>query len=582
MSDQMKSQNSYLTVTPTKGQYAIGETAVMNLSVTLAQESPVVCDWTVYRLHHPVLKGSCQRAALAAGETHILPISLADLPAESGAYGFYVSVKAGEEQIGETETAFDFAGHWREAPRYGFLSDFSPEDGGDDSDTEYLNRHHINIVQYYDWMWRHDRLLPEEDTFTDPMGKVSSLAVIREKISALRKRGIASIAYAAVYGGLTDYAEEHPEQVLYRADGKSYNLIDLFHIMDISPDSAWTEHIVGEFAKVIGFGFDGLHLDQYGFPKKAVRRVDGKASVVALKELYPAFIAKVREAVDQVREDTGLIFNNVSNYPPQTTATAPQDVVYVEVWDPVSQLGHLKPVIDRARELSGKQVILAAYLPAFNPHDPKDQSESETGAQLAMGAIFANGGYHLLLGEHENILTQAYYPDYGEVSEKFKGTIQHYYDFIVQYRELLYDHDLDDISLTFSGGINQEIVFSKDGVAFDPHQTLGKVWTIIKEKPGYTVIHLLNHTGIDNDVWHEPKKQRPDLIENIVVRAEILEEVEGVYVASPDGSSVLPTPLAYAWVSGPDGRPVLEFTVPRLDCWTMVYIATKAGVAVRL
>jgi dextranase len=640
--DKQKHPNPLsLSVTPDKGLYAPGEDAVMNVTLTLAEEAEVEGGWTVYRLNRPVAEGRLEPAAYPAG-TSALAITLAELGGGCEAYGFKVQAvvcgnrnglvdasgdKEGPQNVAdekdrwqnaggdsdgrqdvagdnvglraaaegehdrrkeadgehnrqqaEAETAFDFAAHWREAPRYGFLSDFAPEDGGDNSDVDYLSRHHINIVQYYDWMYRHDRLLPDEDTFRDPMGKISSLAVIREKMDALKSRGIASIAYAAVYGGLKDYADAHPEQVLYQADGRSYNLIDLFHIMDISPDSAWTEHIIQEFAKVIAYGFDGLHLDQYGFPKKAIRRKDGREEVVALKELYPTFINQVRAAVAPLNPEAGLIFNNVSNYPPQTTARAEQDIIYIEVWDPVSSLGHLKPVIDRARELSGKQVVLAAYLPSFNPHNPLDQTEAEIGAQMAMAAIFASGGYHLLLGEHENILTQAYYPDYGTVSPAFKETLRHYYDFIVMYRDLLFDHALDDISLTYSGGINQEITFRKEGVVFDPHQGVGKVWTLIKEKPGHTVLQLLNQTGVDNDIWHAPKKQAPTAVAEVVCTMEMLEEVEAVYAASPDGTSILPQPLDYVWVKGAEGRPAIQFVIPTLAYWTMVNVQTRRGV----
>ena len=43
--------------------------------------------------------------------------------------------------------------------RYGFLSDFSSGDG-DRLDVEWMRDLHLNAVQFYDWMYRHDRLLP--------------------------------------------------------------------------------------------------------------------------------------------------------------------------------------------------------------------------------------------------------------------------------------------------------------------------------------------------------------------------------------------------------------------------------------
>ena len=314
------------------------------------------------------------------------------------------------------------------------------------------------------------------------MGREISLRVVREKIAGLREHGIASIAYAAVYASLSDYAAKHPEQVLYRNDGVPYSFGNFFYIMDISADSAWTKHIIAEFLKVLELGFDGLHLDQYGFPKRAIRQISGKKEVVALKDLYPTFINQTREAVAVKWPEAGLIFNNVSNYPVHTTAEANQDIIYIEVWEPMTHLRDIKQLIDRARELSGKQVVLAAYLPGFHPERLIPQEEAEIGATLAMATIFASGGYHLLLGEHENVLTEGYYPNYGVISEDFKVVLTHYYDFIVMYRNLLYDNQLEDISMTFTGGINTEITFSKAEYLFSPNQQLNSVWTIIKEK----------------------------------------------------------------------------------------------------
>jgi dextranase len=498
----------------------------------------------------------------------------------SGAYGVFMSLTAPDGELIRVETAFDMAEHWREAPRYGFLSDFSPEEAGKLDDVDFLNSRHINLVQFYDWMYRHDRLLPDTETFTDPLGRSLSHEVVKEKIASLRERGIDSIAYAAVYGALPDYIEKHPEQGLYQNNGKTHSLGNYFHIMDISTDSAWTAHIVDEFVNALKkMGFDGLHLDQYGFPKKAIRHTAGGSDVVALKDLYPAFINDLREKVAEIGPDVGLIFNNVSNYPVQTTANAHQDVIYIEVWDPVTHLRDLKQIIDWARKLSGKQVVLAAYLPTFHPERGCPLKEAEIGATLTMATIFASGGYHLLLGEHENVLADSYYPKYGAVSVEFKRTLKHYYDFIVMYRNLLFDQQLDDISMTFTGGINTEVVFAKEGITFSPNQRTQAVWSFVKEKPGYLILQLINLCGVDNDVWHEGKKQRPNMLDDIEVKVELWEEIEDIYWATPDGESNRPQPLAYDWVPKDEySGSLVRFTLPQLDYWSIIVIKTRAGV----
>jgi dextranase len=565
-----------LQLIPTRAQYKPGEEIVLKLQMKSEQRTVLTFQWNLFDLDRFLLSGEGKLISEAAEEREC-SIRIPAIPDGSGAYGVFVT--ATDECGGklEAETAFDVAAHWNEAPRYGFLSDFTPDDGGDSTDIDFLNRHHINIVQFYDWMYRHDQLVPVTDEFTDPLGRVISLRVVREKIAGLRKHGIASMAYAAIYASLRDYLEKHPEQGLYRNDGEPYSLGNFFYIMDISADSEWTEHIIREFMKVIDLGFDGLHLDQYGFPKKAIRKVSGHEEVISLKDMYPAFINRTRQAVAQKSSEIGLIFNNVSNYPVHTTCAAEQDAMYIEVWEPITHLRDVKQIIDRARELSGKQVILAAYLPAFHPEHPIGQEEAEIGARVIMAAIFASGGYHLLLGEHENVLTDSYYPKYGIISNEFKQALAHYYDFIVMYRNLLYDLALEDLSMTFSGGINTEVIFAKEGYVFSPNQQLNSVWTMVKEKQGTMILHVINLCGLDNDVWHKGKKNAPPIISDIVITVEVLEEIEGVFWASPDGSSIQSLQLKYEWVSKGDySGKYIHFTLPRLEYWTMLYIKTKS------
>ena len=567
-----------ILIAPDKAQYLPGEPA--NLAFRRADGRPLAgwrYELTVLELARPAYEA---QGAWPADERAETSVEIPAFPAGSGAYGVFAVLVDPDGERHEAETAYDVAAHWREAPRYGFLSDFAPEEAGMTEDADFLRRHHINLVQFYDWMYRHDRLLPDEDEFVDPLGRRMSLEVVRGKIAALHERGIASMAYVAVYGSLPDYIERHPEQGLYQNDGKAHALGNFFYIMDISEDSAWTAHMLDEYERAVkAMFFDGVHLDQYGFPKKAIRRRGGGADVVALKELYPRFIDLVRERMSRLGEGLGVVFNNVGNYPTHTTAAAGQDIMYIEVWDPATHLRDLKAIIDHARQRSGKQTVLAAYLPWFHPDRSHEAEQAEIGGTLAMATIFASGGYHLLLGEAGGVLADPYFPKYGRPSERFLSTLGRYYDFIVMYRELLFDLALDDVSMAFTGGINTEVVFAKDGVDFAPNGRPNAVWTFVKEKPGFFVVHLINLHGVDDDVWHAGKTRPPEPLRDIEVKVELWEDIEGVYWASPDGGGLRPHRLDYDFV--PKGGGVgnyVRFTLPRLDYWTLAWVQLRAGV----
>mgnify|MGYP000396796997 CR=1 FL=1 len=49
------------------------------------------------------------------------------------------------------------------------------------------------------------------------------------------------------------------------------------------------------FKKVIQAGFEGIHLDQYGFPKWAIRRRHGQDELVDLAKDYPLLIQRIKE-----------------------------------------------------------------------------------------------------------------------------------------------------------------------------------------------------------------------------------------------------------------------------------------------
>ncbi|WP_256759935.1 glycoside hydrolase family 66 protein [Cohnella sp. WQ 127256] len=575
-------RNHTLEAIPTKAQFRPGESIAVQVRLCGEPVHEEVCyRWVVYEEHRLIREGAGRLQRRNDLESEAL-IELSPISEGSGAYGLFVMLTMDNGSVVRAETAFDVAEHWREAPRYGFLTDFEPEEAGQLEDVTFMNRHHINLVQFYDWMYRHDRLLADEDIFVDPLGRSISFAVVKEKILALREHGIASMAYAAVYGSLPDYAENHPDQLLYQNDGEPYSLGKYFYIMDISERSDWTKHIIDQFVKAVeGMGFDGLQLDQYGFPKKAIRRKGEHTDVVALKELYPRFIDLVREAVTkQFGEDqVGVVFNNVSHYPTHTTATSSQDVMYIEVWDPAYRFCDLKRIIDEARKWSGKQVVLAAYLPAFHPDHPSESEHAEIGAIFTLATIFASGGYQILLGEHNKLLADSYFPKYGTMSDRFKVTMTKYYNFIVMYRNLLYDLALDDVSMAYSCGINTEVVFAKEGVTCSPHGEQGTIWTIIKEKPGYLIVHLINLVELSHNCWHQAQTQLPSLVSDVEIKVEYWEEIESVFWATPDEDTIKPTRLNYEVVPKEEGCGMYaQFTLPHVSCWTMVVMKLKQGV----
>jgi len=387
-------------------------------------------------------------------------------------------------------TAFDITGTDTRVFRYGFLCDFKPEDDGKlGSSIDFMRRFHITHVQYYDWVYRHHDYHPPADSFHDMMGKAIDLNLVKNYIAACRKAGMASMGYGAVYAASKTYLDEHPDQGLYDIDGNPFDLIDIFFIMDISPKSAWSKHIISQYKYAVEkVGFDGLHMDTYGYPKRGWRLSgDAEMELVYQDKEFPAFINRVHAELPEAQ----LIFNNVGNWPVHTTGPADQNAVYIEVWEPYTTYAHLQNIIQDALQYK-KPVILAAYLAPFK-NDPKRDGGSNgalNSAKYLLAAVHSNGATPLLFGEQGSVLTQAYYNDYSELSKNELDELSAYQDFTVRYRELFFDSALENISSTHVLGENREYSLQGAPVSFDGQP--GTVWVNVRQSEKRKVISLIN------------------------------------------------------------------------------------------
>lgn len=81
--------------------------------------------------------------------------SLAESISEkTGGYLVKIEFFQKTEKLGSCYTAFDVVNCWTEAPRYGFLSSFSEEDKQKEEYQEFFREMHLNVIQFYDWMYR--------------------------------------------------------------------------------------------------------------------------------------------------------------------------------------------------------------------------------------------------------------------------------------------------------------------------------------------------------------------------------------------------------------------------------------------
>ena len=162
--------------------------------------------------------------------------------------------------------------NWLQAPRYGFLSQFEAGRNNIDATMSENARYHVNGLQFYDWQYRHEALVPPEDNYSDLLGRHMSLETVRKLIDAAHARNIAAMPYTAIYGASVAFYRAHPDWALFERPDQPYEFGDNFLIiMDPSPDSPWTDHLMNEFGRVL----DDTAVRRYS--PRSVRRAESRA-----------------------------------------------------------------------------------------------------------------------------------------------------------------------------------------------------------------------------------------------------------------------------------------------------------------
>ena len=429
-----------------------------------------------------------------------------------------------ETNAGEHWTAFDVLNKWADAPRYGYLFDFSPE--RKQFELDWMLARHINGIQFYDWMYRHDTLLPPTNRFRDPLERELSLDTVKVLIDAAHERGMVAMAYTAIYAASPPFAGQHPDWGFYDEHGGLYDFAGGFlKIMNLESD--WRDHFISQCKMVLeSLLFDGIHVDQYGEPQSGF---DANGRPI---DLAVALAATLQALRTQLTPDKSLLFNLVHNWPVEVIAPTPVDFLYCELWPPQTTMGDLNAVATHNwRQSGGRTPVIAVYI---NP-------QHEETARIAQSVILASGGYHLAHGEDGYYLSDPYFPKAQKPASALARYLQRLADFGVAYGELL----------NFAEPINLDVAVSAD------------LWCIARRNTTTIVLNLINATAPDR--WDESLVARPPK-KNVRLSLPIDSPVHSVWYDSPDVQS-LPQQIAF---SLDNNR--LSVTVPKIVSWTLVWV----------
>lgn len=545
---------------PTRGAYAPDATALIRAECACPSAIPTPCILraTLLALDAVVASGET-RAVLRPNEVARIEVPLHLPPQDLRGYGVELELRDETGAVlSRASTALDVCANWENAPRYGFVCDFSPGETDTRERMESMARYHLNAAQAYDWMYRHHDFLPPQTIFADALGRTQSLDVARRKIELARELGMQILAYAAIYAAPPDFIKTHPDLGLYKLDGAPFSLADFLYNTDIT-NPRWRELFLRECKRAVdALGFDGIHLDQYGYPRLAYR-LDG--SLVDLEAALPDFLNSVREAIG----DAPTVFNAVNTWPLEAVARSRMNPLYTEIWPPNDTLRDVREVVLRARALrDGRPPVIAAYINDLAAQDEEKRAGALNAHRRLTAAIYLNGGPHISLGERNGVLADPYFPKYARLDAASASHVRRDYDFISRYAEYFFAPAWRDVSATHVGGINEEIQLSAP--RFGPNATPNSIWTIARERDAQHTLGLVNLLGLMDTSWNAAQSQ-PPVLRGLRVRMQRERLPSSVFFASPDVDDGRPQKLEIARA----GR-AAEVVIPQLDVWGLVFV----------
>lgn len=348
----------------------------------------------------------------ANGGKTTVPISWT--PPTTDHQGYLVSITIDGKQI---VTAIDVSSDVTTYPRYGYSVDFMPGETSAESDAmmkELAQVYHVNIIQYYDWMYRHEKILPDEgDEWVDMFGHTLSRQTIQQRIDAGHAYNQKAMAYQMSYMAREGYTENgvDPKWGLYSSqtnhnidynpsDNSTISGIDQYLfplegkpaplLMTFNPlNTDWQNFMANQYKGAINtLDFDGIQIDQMGdFWGRDAQYYDYDGNYVNLGESFAPFTNAIKRQLTENNSAKNIVTMNAVNGGSEDyfssnsiISTANTDFAFSELWGNSDSYKKVNDFINwQKMQDGGKAIVLAAYM---NQYDINGTTYSYSNAQL--------------------------------------------------------------------------------------------------------------------------------------------------------------------------------------------------------
>lgn len=355
--------------------------------------------YTMTHLGATVSAGTVATTVTANGTTNA---SWTLTPPSTDFTGYLVSISAGSSTAA---TAIDVSSGWTHFPRIGALTSYPAGTSTATADADVaslVRRYHLNSLQFYDWMWRHENPVKKNtdgslpSTWTSWNGDVISPSTVQTYIGAAHNHNVAAMPYTMSYAALQDYeavsgvspswglnyaSTGQPWAFMMKPNQPSTNLY-IFN----PANTSWQSYITGKYVDQVNtMGFDGVHLDQLG-DWGAMTDTSGNPADI------PAGLASLVSATRTALAGAGgkvLGINAVDGFGGDNVASGKKtDYLYSELWDTHETYAGIKTYLDTQRlESAGIPSVIAAYPNTKDDAGPTYEAES---AALSAGLTVAS------------------------------------------------------------------------------------------------------------------------------------------------------------------------------------------------
>ena len=488
----------------------------------------------------------------------------------------YTKDANGKEHI-HGSIGVDVSSDWKKYPRYGYTAWYEPGKlnyvGGD---IAFLNRRHINAVQFQDWHNAHHKPYCGDAIYHDVANREVSLEVVKKNIEAQHSYNMQAFFYNLGFGALDGAGAAadgvKAEWYYYRDTNhsqKDYHVLPSDWKSNISfldpGNTEWQQYLVNRNSEVYNnLGFDGFQVDQVG--SRGDNTYDYWGNQIVLGDRFQPLLKALKAGHPNKR----LIMNSVSKYGAYGIASSGViDVCYNECWYDLPSFMDLYWIVFDNNKASGGAVktVFANYMNYDFAKNNYGKTFNKHGVLLTDACMFAIGAGHLELGSGGNMLCNEYFPNTNlRIGDELTEALTRYYDFITAYESIVYDTKRE---LT----PNITPLDGTPAVSIWNYQRGPQPRRIVvhgtETQKGELVYHLLNFRNVNLLSWRDLNADMPapTVTENIKLRIDVDRMVSRAWMASPDSDACVPVELPFEQ----EGNSV-TITVPRLEYWTMLVL----------